>query len=133
LSRTALVLAAAGLMVLPALAGAKPASFTVVGTQTAIHQKGAKINFTETLRQGSKVVGTDVVACTQTSNTILQCRGVFQLQGGTLVVSGKDNVSKVNNTIGITGGSGRYAGARGQLKLHSIGKTDRTQETFQFS
>jgi hypothetical protein len=133
LSRIALVLALAGLMALPAVAGAAANSVTVVGTQTSLSQKGNSVTFTESLRLGNKSAGRDKVTCTGVSGSIYDCRGRYTFSNGTITVAGRINQTHPNNQIRITGGAGSYAGATGTLKLHDIGKTNRTQETFTFT
>jgi hypothetical protein len=132
-SRMAIVLALAGLMAVPAVAGAASASVTVIGTQTSLHQKGKAVTFTETLRIGRKLVGRDTINCTGVSGNIFNCKGKYTLSNGTISVAGRVNQARPNNQIAITGGTGSYAGGTGTLKLHDIGTSDRTQETFTFA
>jgi Allene oxide cyclase barrel like domain len=132
--RIAVVLALTGLMAVPAVAGAAAANtVTVVGSQTSLHQSGNSVTFTETLRLGRNAVGTDKVTCNGVSGNIYNCRAKYTLSNGTITAAGRYNQARVNNQIRITGGTGAYAGATGALKLHNIGRTNRTQETFVFA
>jgi Allene oxide cyclase barrel like domain len=132
--RIAAVLALMGLMAVPAVAGAAASNtVTVVGTQTSLHQSGNSVTFTETLRLGRRVVGTDKVTCNGVSGNSYNCRAKFTLSNGTITAAGRYNQARVNNQIRITGGTASYAGATGVLKLHDIGKSIRTQETFVFA
>jgi hypothetical protein len=104
--RIAVVLALMGLLAVPAVAGAAPANtVTVVGTQTSLHQSGNSVTFTETLRLGRRVVGSDKVTCNGVSGNIYNCRAKFTLSNGTITAAGRYNQARVNNQIRITGGT----------------------------
>jgi hypothetical protein len=133
-SRIALFLAVAGLTIVPAIAGAAPPSLTVVGTQITIHQSGKTVTFTETLRLRSRLVGGNAVTCTLISGkSIYRCHALYTFSRGTVIASGKVDKANPNNHLFISGGTGVYDGAKGNLALHDIGKTNRTRETFNFT
>jgi hypothetical protein len=97
----------------------------VVATQHDFHElgmgkkgpvPGSVVVFSERLAEAGKAVGADHIVCTFTgawpSETDF-CRGVFQLAGGSIVAEGIS--ARGPFTVAITGGTGRYAGARGTV------------------
>ena len=125
-------LAAAGLALATALtcavaathaATAKKQAMRIVATQHDFHQigvgktgpkPGAMFVFSERLAQAGKTVGSDHIVCTFVgawpSETDF-CRGLFVLPGGSIVAEGAS--ARGPFTVAITGGTGRYANARG--------------------
>lgn len=130
--RAMLVLAAAGALVLPVAASAKPPSFTAQGYGTSPLQSGATQHFVETLKVAGKVVGHDKITCHATSATKAACTATFTFATGTFMIAGTINPSKAKNDIPITGGTGTYKGAKGVLHLDFLSAT-RAVETFVFS
>jgi hypothetical protein len=129
--RAMLVLAAAGALVLPAVASAKPATFTAQAYQTSDTHSGNTQRFAETLKVGGKVVGHDKIACKVVSATSAQCTATFTFAAGTFMVAGPINPAKAKNTIPIVGGTGTYRGAKGALHLDFLSAT-RAVETYAF-
>jgi hypothetical protein len=67
---------------------------------------------TRNLSQGGKRVGKLRLACLFTTASSNHCTGSAALAGGTLEVAGVSNPQPTTQ-IAITGGTGKYAGARG--------------------
>jgi hypothetical protein len=130
--RAMLVLAAAGALVLPAVASAKPSTFTAQAYQTSDSHSGKTQRFAETLKVGGKVAGHDKITCTLASAASARCTATFTFATGTLVVSGLLNTQKDKNNLAIVGGTGAYKGARGVLHLNFLSAT-RAVETYAFS
>lgn len=98
----------------------------VVATQHDFHEvgmgkKGPKpgtvLVFSERLAEAGKAVGADHIVCTFTGTWPSEtdfCRGVFQLTGGSIVADGIS--ARGPFTVAVTGGTGRYAGARGTIR-----------------
>jgi hypothetical protein len=95
----------------------------VVATQHDFHEigvgkkgptPGSRFVFSERLAQGGKAIGSDHIVCTFTGAWPAEtdfCRALFTLPGGTIVAEGAS--ARGPFTVAITGGTGRYAGARG--------------------
>jgi hypothetical protein len=130
--RAMLVLAAAGALVLPAVASAKPATFTAQAYQTSDTHSGNTQRFAETLKVGGKVVGHDKIVCKAASATRAQCAATFTFATGTFAVAGPLDPSKAKNNLPIVGGTGAYKGAKGALHLDFLSAT-RAVETYVFS
>ncbi len=70
-------------------------------------------------------IGGDRTACLVTdSSGSLQCNTTVGLPGGFLEVAFPENVDSKNVTAPITGGTGRYATARGYFTLHRLSSTE---------
>jgi hypothetical protein len=95
----------------------------IVATQHDFHEigvgkqgpkPGSVFVFSEKLVQNGKAVGSDHIVCTFVgawpSETDF-CRALFVLRGGTIVAEGSS--ARGPFTVAITGGTGRYASARG--------------------
>ena len=81
---------------------------------------GDELAFINTLTQGGKRVGRAQAVCTFTKagharNPLLQCEGSFTLQGSELTVAGAIAFNSSTMHIAITGGTGKYEGASGQV------------------
>lgn len=97
----------------------------IVATQHDFHEvgvgkkgpaPGAVMVFSEKLAQGGKAVGSDHIVCTFTGTWPGEtdfCRAVFELRGGSVVAEGVS--ARGPFTVAVTGGTGRYAGARGTV------------------
>jgi hypothetical protein len=75
---------------------------------------GSLFVFSERLAQSGKPIGSDHIVCTFTGTWPVEtdfCRALFTLPGGTIVAEGAS--ARGPFTVAITGGTGRYAGARG--------------------
>jgi hypothetical protein len=95
----------------------------VVATQHDFHEvgvgkkgptPGSLFVFSERLAQSGKAIGSDHIVCTFTGVWPAAtdfCRALFALPGGTIVAEGAS--ARGPFTVAITGGTGRYAGARG--------------------
>lgn len=59
--------------------------------------------------------------------------GVATLPGGTLSVSGENRFDSRGDTLAVVGGTGAYAGARGEVITRDIGKTNKTDITIHLS
>ena len=129
--RAMLVLAAAGALALPAVASAKPATFTAQAYQTSDSHSGNTQHFTETLKANGAVIGTDKIACVLTSASAAKCTAVFTFAKGTVMVAGLLKQNQPSTTMTITGGTGAYKGAKGSMALHFLSGTKST-ETFTF-
>lgn len=77
----------------------------------------------ETLRDSSgNVVGRDGVQCTSLF-TLYRCSGTFVLYGkGSVEISG--SITRSNNLLAVTGGTGNFQNVRGQLLVRSGSGTD---------
>jgi allene oxide cyclase len=75
-------------------------------------------------------VGTDQGYCLRVvPGTSYECTWTTFLEGGQIVVNGPV-FDKKDSTLAITGGTGRYRGARGEMDLHA--NADGTKFTFTF-
>lgn len=64
-------------------------------------------------------VGSDNGSCVRTvAGAAYECTWTTTLSGGSLVVSGPFYDAK-DSTLAITGGTGKYEGAHGQMRLHA--------------
>jgi hypothetical protein len=70
----------------------------------------------------ARPIGTATLSCTFTFAHVAICEGHFQLNGGTMIAMGPANLDKSGMVLPVTGGTGRYAGAHGQLTSRSSGK-----------
>ncbi len=81
--------------------------------------------------QNGDEVGTDGVVCTvvgvtaaATGSGTLQCPGTFSFSGGQIVTEGLvkllNGQTSGTQTIAITGGTGRFRGARGQIAIQFL-------------
>ena len=61
-------------------------------------------------------IGTDHVYCVRTVVGVARiCTGIFYLKGGLLTITGSESLEP--HALAITGGTGKYRGARGQVDL----------------
>jgi hypothetical protein len=80
-------------------------------------KKGSLFLFSERLTRDGKAYGDDHVVCTFTGTWPREtdfCHGLFELPDGTIVADGAS--ARGPFTVAITGGTGAYAGARGELR-----------------
>jgi hypothetical protein len=76
----------------------------------------------------TRAVGTASYSCTVTFDKQAICEGQFQLAaGGTMIAMGPADLKSGNLVLPVTGGTGRYAGAHGQLTSTSAGTKTTTQ------
>jgi hypothetical protein len=81
---------------------------------------GDVVAFTQTLTRGGKQVGLAHVAAIVVDHKrhLSQANGTLQIPGGTVEVAGTVTMTS-RFTLAVTGGTGRYTGARGVLKFHN--------------
>ncbi len=65
-------------------------------------------------------VGSDTGTVTIVSRTLVDNKGVSVLPGGTIRIAGRTKATGTTLTLPVTGGTGRYAGARGKLDVRSL-------------
>jgi hypothetical protein len=75
----------------------------------------------------TRSVGTAIYTCTFNFAQEAICEGNFALNGGTMIAMGPANLETGNFVLPVTGGTGRYAGAHGQLTSTSSGNKQNTQ------
>jgi hypothetical protein len=119
----ALGLAVAALAPASALAAPDATGFTLQATQTARKITATQQTFAETLRIGGKVVGHDAISCLVKSPGVGTCKATFTLTNGTITVAGLVHETTATSKLPVTGGSGRYKGARGTLTLTFLSDT----------
>lgn len=85
---------------------------------------GDEFIFHAKLRKAGNRVGSLDAKCTLMLHHLLQCEGTAHLRGGTLALSAGITDAESNSTarIAITGGTGRYDHAHGELISTSTGK-----------
>ena len=109
------------------------ATFFPVPGQTG-HQlvSGDQLVFTESLTRNGASYGHDAIHCVIVTAADAVCVGAFELPGGQLTIAGDaGNVnSHGSKTVAVTGGTGRYQGARGQLTVKDRSDTV-SVDTFQ--
>jgi hypothetical protein len=71
-------------------------------------------------RPKGAVVGSDTGTITVVSRTLLDNKGVAVLPGGTIRFEGRAADGARALSLGVTGGTGRYAGARGTLEVKAL-------------
>jgi hypothetical protein len=92
--------------------------------------------FTSELRtKGGKHAGWLDVQCTFVSGGkfgVAECQGIFRLGGGSLVGAATTTMADSPTEIAILGGTGVYAGMRGQVRSVPVGgeNGNRTNDTF---
>ena len=72
-------------------------------------------------------VGTAAYHCTVNFGQQAVCDGQFQFGNGTMIATGPADLKSGNFVIPVTGGTGRYASAHGQLSSMSAGAKTNTQ------
>jgi hypothetical protein len=95
-------------------------------------QTGDQLVFTESLTRNGASYGHDAIHRVIVTAADAICVGAFQLPGGQLTIAG--DAGSVNShrskTVAVTGGTGRYQGARGQLTVKDRSDTV-SVDTFQ--
>ena len=97
---------------------------------------GDSLVFTSELRtSGGKHAGWLDADCTVVSGGkagVMQCEGTFRLGGGSLVGAATSGFGNSPTTIAILGGTGAYAGVRGQVRSVPVGGQhgNRANDTF---
>jgi hypothetical protein len=75
----------------------------------------------------TRPVGTANYSCTFNFAHIAICDGDFELNNGTMIAMGPANLETGNFVLPVIGGTGRYAGAHGQLTSRSSSSKTNTQ------
>ena len=76
----------------------------------------------------TRLVGTAAYTCTVNFGDQATCEGQFQLNaGGSMIALGPADLKSGDLVLPVTGGTGRYAGAHGQLTSTSAGARTSTQ------
>ena len=72
-----------------------------------------------------KQIGSGTYACTFTTAEIALCNADFELNDGAMTASGPTNFQSTTFTLAVSGGTGKYLGARGQVSSAPLGKGHR--------
>jgi hypothetical protein len=76
----------------------------------------------------TRAVGTAAYSCTVNFGQQAICEGQFEFgAGGTMIAMGPADLKSGDLVLPVTGGTGRYSGAHGQLSSTSAGKKTNTQ------
>jgi hypothetical protein len=75
----------------------------------------------------TRAVGTASYSCTVNFGQQAICDGQFELGNGTMIAMGPADLKTGEFVLPVTGGTGRYAGAHGQLSSTSAGTSKNTQ------
>src|SRR5262249_57138733 len=92
--------------------------------------------FTSELRTpAGKHAGWLDATCTQVTGGkagMSQCEGTFRLGGGSLIAAATAGLNDATTNIAILGGTGVYAGMRGQVRSVTVGgeNSNRSNDTF---
>lgn len=93
---------------------------------------GDQLVFTDSLTRNSASYGHNAIHCVIVVAADAVCTGAFTLPGGQLTIAG--DVGSINShgskTVAVTGGTGQYQGARGQLTVQDRSATV-SVDTFQ--
>jgi hypothetical protein len=73
----------------------------------------------------NKRIGSGSYSCTFTSAHVALCEASFQLDDGSMTASGPTNWTSTAFTLAVSGGTGNYLGARGQVSSVPVGKGHR--------
>jgi hypothetical protein len=84
---------------------------------------GDAIAFTDSVSQHGVQVGTASIRCTVVSVQAASCSGTYTFPNGTIKGVASASLSQQNNAVHgtITGGTGAYEGARGELTVDEAG------------
>jgi hypothetical protein len=75
----------------------------------------------------TRAIGTANYSCTFNFAHIAICEGDFELNSGTMIAMGPANLESGHFVLPVIGGTGRYAGAHGQLTSTSSFGNENTQ------
>jgi hypothetical protein len=75
----------------------------------------------------ARAVGTATYSCTYNFAQEAVCDGQFQIGAGTLIALGPAKLDGREITLAVTGGTGRYAGAHGQVTSTPVTGSKNTQ------
>jgi len=72
-----------------------------------------------------KQIGSGTYSCTFTTAHIALCEADFELADGMMSATGPANFDATSFTLAVSGGTGHYLGARGQVSSLPVGKGHR--------
>jgi hypothetical protein len=72
-----------------------------------------------------KQIGSGTYSCTFTTAKVALCEADFELSNGGMSASGPTNWDATTFTLAVSGGTGKYLGARGQVSSAPVGKGHR--------
>lgn len=75
----------------------------------------------------TRTAGTAIYSCTFNFAEEAVCQIFFSLGGSTMIASGPAHLDGVRMVLPVTGGTGRYLGARGQMTSTPVGDQDDSQ------
>ena len=115
-----------------------PLKFTLIGkvdaaqiidNEPAGDSAGDVVIFSQKLydRSETRVVGRSHAMCTRTTDPegSYLCDGAFLLRRGEITIQGVDPPATVTrHPLVVTGGSGRYRGARGEITVHHLSPSE---------
>jgi len=78
-------------------------------------------------RRLTRLIGSAVYSCTFNFAQEAICEASFDLNGGTMVALGPATLDDANIVLPVIGGTGRYAGAHGQLTSRPSGAKNNAQ------
>lgn len=113
---------ASGTQALAFVAVENPKSEVVVDAGKKGDSPGDSVYFSENLLLNGKKVGRTAIACTFYSRSAGRCLGTLRLPGGTIEAGGSDLGGR-SFVVAILGGTGRYAGASGVLRITELSDT----------
>jgi hypothetical protein len=113
---------ASGTQTLSYVAVENPKSEVYVDTGKKGDSPGDSVYFTERLLESGKRVGRTEITCSFYSENAGRCFGTLKLPGGTIEAGGTD-LSGKSFAVAIFGGTGRYAGASGSVRITELGDT----------
>jgi allene oxide cyclase len=126
----------AAVVLVPQVTSAKPkppkvktiSAYAVVDTASAVDNDpagesiGDTVTFTQKIYTDSSKttqIGTDEAFCARTvPGTRQLCTGIFYLDGGAITITGPETTGV--HSLAITGGTGKYLGASGEVVLNSV-------------
>jgi hypothetical protein len=77
-----------------------------------------------------KQIGSGTYSCTFTTAKVALCEADFELNDGAMTASGPTNFDATTFTLAVSGGTGKYLGARGQVSSAPLGKGHRLSFIF---
>ena len=105
-----------------------PTKETGTGTQTGDEARYGFKLFSDSAFK--RPIGTATYSCRFTQPKLALCEADFQLNDGTMFGSGPARFNTASITLAVSGGSGRYLGARGQVSSAPAAGKDASRLTF---
>jgi hypothetical protein len=87
----------------------------------------------ERVDEGATKLGEDSSTCAASSPDTFRCLGRYTLTSGTIQFSGTISNASNTNRLKITGGTGRYKGARGTVLTEYNSAGTKAKETLSFN